>query len=147
MKCPWLVALTVALAFPAHSGTTDVVTELSQRTGMSVTELNSLLSHCESTQLSMNMCAFRDSVAAEIKMNQLLQALSSRLNKADRQALAKEQANWSSHEKAKCNVLTDREVGRGSMRPLVYGNCMSAATQERIKQLQSGRASYPLTGF
>jgi len=80
-------------------------------------------------------------------MNQLLKAISSRLNTADRQALAKEQVGWSSHEKAKCNMLTDREVGRGSMRPLVYGNCMSAATQERIKQLQSGRASYPSTGF
>lgn len=147
MKCLWLAALTVALAFPAHSGTTDVITELSHRTGMSVTELNSLLSHCESTQLSMNTCAFRDLVAAEIKMNQLLQAVSSRLNQADRQALAKEQANWSSHEKAKCNMLTDGDVGQGSMRSLVYGNCMRAATQERIKQLQSRRASYPQTGF
>jgi uncharacterized protein YecT (DUF1311 family) len=80
-------------------------------------------------------------------MNQLLQAVSSRLNQADRQALAKEQANWSSHEKAECNELTDREVGQGSMRPLVYGNCMNAATQERIKQLQRRRASYPSTGF
>jgi len=111
MKCPWLVVLTAALAFPAHSGTTDVVTELSHRTGMSVTGLNSLLPHCERTQLSMNTCAFRDWVAAEIKMNQLLQAVSARLNGADRQALAKEQAIWSSHEKAKCNMLADREVG------------------------------------
>jgi uncharacterized protein YecT (DUF1311 family) len=95
----------------------------------------------------MNTCAFRDLVAAEIKMNQLLQAVSARLNGADRQALAKEQAIWSSHEKAKCNMPADREVGQGSMRPLVYGNCMSAATQERINQLQSRRASYPSTGF
>ena len=112
MKCLWLAALTVALAFPAHSGTADVVTELSHRTGMSVTELNALLSHCESTQLSMNTCAFRDLVAAEIKMNQLLQAVSSRLDQADRQALAKEQANWSSHEKTKCNMLTDRTLAK-----------------------------------
>lgn len=146
MKCSWLVALTFALALPAYCQATDVVKELSHRTGMSVAELNSLLSHCESTQLSMNMCAYRDLVAVEIKMNQQLQESSSRLNPADRQALAKEQASWSSRQRAKCNTLANREVGQGSMRPLVYGNCMSAATKARTKQLRSRHGSHP-TGF
>jgi uncharacterized protein YecT (DUF1311 family) len=138
MKLSLLSSTAFALlALPAFSQSVSVVQELSRRTGMSVQELRGYLSHCEMTQLSMNICAFRDVVAADLQMQSLLQQMSLRRDQGGRTTLAKEQQNWLLQAKAKCNAAVDREVRQfGSMRPMVYGQCMSAATQKRITQLR-----------
>ncbi|MGH9637552.1 MAG: lysozyme inhibitor LprI family protein [Candidatus Angelobacter sp.] len=136
MKRYWLAVVVFALALPAFSQTTSVVTELSSRTGMSVKDLNNLLLHCESTQLSMDICAQRDLVAADMEMQRVLQKTSLRLNQTHKRALAKVQVDWLSQAKAKCNMVVNLEVGEGSMGPLIYGKCMTAATQERTRQLR-----------
>ena len=139
MKRYWLAVVVFTFAFPAFPQTTGVVTELSKQTGISVKDLNNLLSHCESTQLSMDICAHRDLVAADMRMQRILQKISSSLNQSRRQALVKAQASWLSQAKAKCNMVVNREVGQGSMGQLVYGECMTAETQERTTQLSEGQ--------
>lgn len=137
MKHPSLAAIAFLLVtLPAFSQGVSVVKELSRRTGFSVAELQDYLSHCDGSQLSMNICAYRDFVATDLQMQGLLKQMSAHLDRAGRAALAKEQKTWLVQAKAKCNNVVDREVGQfGSMRPMVYGQCMAAATQTRATEL------------
>ena len=113
----------------------DVVPELSRRTLIPVSELNELLSDCQKTQLAMNICAARDSVAADIEMDRVLNQARLSIDKSCRVALTQVQTNWKKRVSFGCDQEADAEAEGGSMRPMVYNSCIEAATIKRTKEL------------
>lgn len=109
----------------------SVVEELSARSRIPIAELEQLLSNCDATQLSMNICAFRDFVETDMKLKETLSGLRGRCAERARS----EQSSWKQETDAACNKLADDEAEGGSMRPMVFSSCRAEATAERIKAL------------
>jgi uncharacterized protein YecT (DUF1311 family) len=101
-----------------------------------VSELEQLLSNCDATQLSMNICAFRDFVEADMKLKAILSGLHGQCAESVR----REQKLWEQDRDAACNKEADDEAEGGSMRPMVFSSCREKSTTERINVLANNCA-------
>jgi len=112
--------------------------ELSSRSRIPPTELQQLLNDCDRTQLSMNICAFRDFVASDLDLDAALKAKRESLPQC-RVQIDGAQAAWEAERDKACNEETEAEEG-GSMRPMLISACKTEATQARIafvKEMES----------
>jgi len=123
-----------ALTPTAHA--TDIVSELSRRSHISQPELNELLSNCNRHQLSMNICAFRDFVAVDLEMQDVLADKLATLPNHCHSTLQEHQAAWEARRDKTCNKDADAEAEGGSMRPMVFSDCRTVATKARIALLK-----------
>ena len=105
-----------------------VVDELSERSQIPVSELISLLSDCDKTQLSMNICAYRDFIAADLQLEEQLAALPA----SCAGSVHDQQSDWEQARDASCNQAADDEALGGSMRPMIFSFCRTQATAERM---------------
>ena len=135
-----IIALALLMVTGGYVLADNVVPELSRRTLIPVSELDELLSDCQKTQLAMNICAARDSVAADIKMDRMLSQALLSIDKSCRLALTQAQINWKKHVGFGCDQEANAEAEDGSMRPMVYNSCIEAATIKRTKELAKIKA-------
>lgn len=135
MKRILLLATTLLVAPPALAGENAVVSQLAERSRIPAGELRALLADCEKTQRSMNVCAFRDHVAADLEMKAVLREASSRLDGAQGQALAEAQEAWAIETRTGCDTEADDAAEGGSMRPMVFSGCMERETRRRTAEL------------
>ena len=130
MKVAAFLFALAAVTVPAYSA--DVIAELSRRSHISQPELNELLSDCTRHQLSMNICAFRDFIAADLEMQTVLSSKLSMLPKRCHSTIEKRQARWEEARDLRCNKEADAEAEGGSMRPMIYSGCRTEATMARV---------------
>lgn len=108
-----------------------IVKELSARSRIPASELRPLLADCSRTQLSMNICAFRDFVASDLELDA---AISTKRESAPPQCRAdihRMHAAWQAGRNKACNRETEADKG-GSMYPLLLMSCKAVATRERL---------------
>jgi len=132
------IALFVAtwlMAAPACAGERAVVDALAERSRIPAEELRVLLADCEKTQRSMNVCAFRDHVAADLEMMAALRKAASLLDDPQRQALTAAQDAWAIETRSRCEAEADGAAEGGSMRPMVFSHCMEQETRRRTAGL------------
>lgn len=129
--------LCVIASFPVTSAD-DVVSELSRRSGISVSELRELLADCSRHQLSMNICMFREFVAADMEMNAAYAKALARMPDRCRIIFKSEHDEWTRQRDTQCNNQADDETGgSGSMRPMIYSSCRATATKQRINVVKT----------
>ena len=124
------------VACATHQST--IVAELSSRSRIPPAELQQLLSDCDRTQLSMNICAFRNFVASGLDLDAALKAKRESLPQC-RAQIDRAQASWEAEREKACDEETEPEEG-GSMRPMLISACKTEATQARIafvKEMES----------
>lgn len=127
-------------SLPSPTGATapsdsDVLATLSARSLIPVEELQQLLSDCERTQLNMNICAFRDFVAADLELAAVLNARQASASPACQAQIRRTQADWEAEREGTCKEEAKAHEG-GSMRPMLISTCKTAATRIRTRLLQ-----------
>lgn len=108
-----------------------VVEELSARSRIPTSELQSLLDDCERTQRSMNICAFRTFVTSDLELDATLDAKQQVAPPHCRAEMDRAHAAWQTERDRACNEETEADEG-GSMRPMLISSCRTAATRARI---------------
>ena len=89
------------------------------------------------TQADMNDCAQRELRAADKELNGAYGELKSAYDKIDgaTDALVAAQRAWIKFRDAECSLESQPSVG-GSMRNVIYSNCMTRLTADRIGQIR-----------
>jgi len=112
-----------------------VMQELSKRSLIPVPELRALLEDCSRTQLSMNICAFRDFVEVDLRLGAAIESRRRSLSQECRLELDQEQQAWEAERDHRCEIET-RDAEGGSMRPMLISACKVSATETRISVLK-----------
>ncbi|OMG72261.1 lysozyme inhibitor LprI family protein [Burkholderia ubonensis] len=110
--------------------------EISARSGLPASEVSALLADCESNQTSMNFCAWRDQIVAELELQQVVDQQVS--EHPERKAtLEAKIAKWKKARDASCEKSARKEWGEGSMRPAAQAICATASTKKMTKRLST----------
>ncbi|KIX45693.1 hypothetical protein SY87_16065 [Burkholderia pseudomallei] len=128
--CLWLLMMVSAAAFADQSP----ADEISARSGLPANEVNALLSNCDSSQTSMNFCAWRDQIVAERELQQVVDRQISE-HPERKAALEAKIAKWKKARDASCEKSARKEWGDGSMRPAAQAICATAVTKKMMKKL------------
>jgi uncharacterized protein YecT (DUF1311 family) len=89
------------------------------------------------TQLEMNMDALKTYQKADAEMTAIYKkALKSLTDTAQRRMLIQAQRSWIKYKEDHCRAVAAFYEG-GSMQPMVYSECKTEVTRQRIKSLQA----------
>ena len=116
--------------------------EIAARSGLPASEVSALLSDCDSSQTSMNFCAWRDQIVAERELQQVVDK-QIREHPERRAALEAKLAQWKKARDASCEKSARREWGYGSTRPAAQATCATAVTKTMTKKLSASSSSEP----
>ncbi|MCC8405342.1 DUF1311 domain-containing protein [Paraburkholderia sp. MMS20-SJTN17] len=135
MKC-LVVTLTLgstsALATRAAS-----VDEIANRSGLPTSEITAAQSNCEADQTGMNLCAWRDQIIAEQRLEQQVVDVMAGTSTACRTALERKIAAWKKRRDTNCTRSASDEWGNGSMLPTAVSMCKTAETERMRKAIGS----------
>ncbi|AFY96669.1 lysozyme inhibitor LprI family protein [Chamaesiphon minutus] len=93
-------------------------------------------SNCVDTgQLALNRCAIARSTNVDKLKSSIYRKLSRQISPRDRARLAITEKTWLQFRSAHCQEVIE-PFGNGSMVPLLYHNCLSNVTLDRIADLQ-----------
>lgn len=126
--CQYAMPVAPPNAIPPTSSA--VVKELSARSRIPASELRSLLADCSRTQLSMNICAFRDFVASDLELDAAISIKRKSAPPQCQTAIDRMHSAWQAGRDKICKRETEADKG-GSMYPLLLMSCEAAATRER----------------
>lgn len=104
-----------------------ILEELSARTRITIPDLQGYLSDCSGTQLSMNVCALRNLVAADLELEARQEAAPAQC----RAELDRAHAAWEAERDRTCHEETEEDKG-GSMYPMLLSSCKAEAGKARI---------------
>ncbi|MGJ7503479.1 lysozyme inhibitor LprI family protein [Variovorax sp. ZT5P49] len=142
-----LIALLTACAVSGASaaspakyepGFQEVLTALAQRSGIPEDELRGLLSRCEASQSAMNICAYRDVVAADLKLKH---ALASKVQQllACKERLEAKIARWEVVRDQGCKRSAAKDYGGGSLEQTAESMCVEHEIVQMTKQVERQR--------
>ncbi|NTZ08956.1 lysozyme inhibitor LprI family protein [Burkholderia metallica] len=136
-----MIGLLVLASTHAFAGPT-AADEIAVRSGLPASEVNALLSDCDSSQTSMNFCAWRDQLVAERELQRIVDK---QVNEQPRRkaALDAQMAKWKKARDTSCEKSARNAWGDGSMRPAAQAICATAATKEMAKRLSAGASREP----
>ncbi|NTX29948.1 DUF1311 domain-containing protein [Burkholderia pyrrocinia] len=136
-----MIGLFVLASVSAFAGQTPA-DEIAARSGLPASEVNALLSDCDSNQTSMNFCAWRDQLVAE---QELQQVVDKQVNERPqrKKALDARIAKWKKARDTSCEKSACNAWGDGSMRPAAQAICATAATKEMTKRLSTSASRKP----
>ena len=133
--CVVLCNSVLAVASNGNTPVTDKVTaELSRRTGIPEAELFSYLSDCDASQQSMNLCAFRDFVAADLALQDQVSAKIAKYPNC-KTVLENKTARFEKDRDAGCEQSASKEYGNASMKPLAQAQCATFETKKMNKAI------------
>jgi uncharacterized protein YecT (DUF1311 family) len=92
----------------------------------------------DDSQQMMNICADADYQAADARLNKTYKDLVGEDDEKTNKLLQAAQRAWISFRDAECAYSTADSEG-GSIHPLEVSQCLTELTNERVKQLTSGR--------
>ncbi|KDR28343.1 MULTISPECIES: lysozyme inhibitor LprI family protein [Caballeronia] len=136
--CFWLL-LMMSAAARADQTPAD---EIAARSGLPASEVGALLNNCDSSQTSMNFCAWRDQIVAERDLQQVVEKQIGE-HPERKAALEAKIANWRKARDESCEKSARREWGNGSMRPAALAICATAATKKMTKKLSASTGGAP----
>ena len=87
------------------------------------------------TQASMNKCADKAYKSSDSRMNRVYRMAMKAQSSNHKQALRKAQRSWISFRNNACKSYSNLGDG-GSIRPLLFSDCLARLTKERTKMLQ-----------
>jgi uncharacterized protein YecT (DUF1311 family) len=99
-------------------------------------EVTAALSNCEANQTNMNLCAWRDQIVAEEKLEHAVDAIAGSSTSC-RTTLARKIAAWKKRRDANCTRSASDEWGKGSMLPTAVAMCRTAETERMRKAIGS----------
>jgi len=117
-----------------------VLSELSRRSSLPITELKEILSDCSRSEMSMNFCSYRSFVEAEMAMSSVLAKRLESLPATCHGALQNAQTQWGQERDSKCSREADDKSQNISTHKVIFTNCQAAATEHRTMQLKSMRS-------
>ena len=138
MSFSGLVACADLAATPAAEDAAAVQAELARQSGLPESELAELLKDCEANQTSMNFCARRDQVAAELKLDRVV-ADKIKQQPDCRTAIEQKLTKWRGGRDKGCARSAAKEYGNGSMRPMAQAMCLKAEAERmavRVKRMK-----------
>ncbi|WP_321807849.1 lysozyme inhibitor LprI family protein [Burkholderia sp. BCC1993] len=136
-----MTGLLVLVSAHAFAGPTPE-DEIAVRSGLPASEVNALLSDCDSNQTSMNFCAWRDQLVAERDLQRVVdKQVSERPER--KKVLDAQIARWKKARDASCEKSTRNAWSNGSMRPAAQAICVTAATKEMTKRLSASASRKP----
>ncbi|MBR8255233.1 lysozyme inhibitor LprI family protein [Burkholderia ambifaria] len=116
--------------------------EIAVRSGLPASEVNALLSDCDSNQTSMNFCAWRDQLVAERELQRVVDKQAGE-QPCRKKALDAQIAKWKRARDASCEKSTRNAWGDGSMRPAAQAICATEATKKMTKRLSASASRKP----
>jgi uncharacterized protein YecT (DUF1311 family) len=129
-------------ATPNTEEAAAIQAELARQSGLPESELAELLKDCNANQMSMNFCARRDYVAAEMKLDRVVMDKINRQPEC-RQPLERKLANWRSSRDKGCERMAAKEYGNASMKPMAQAMCMEAETKQMATRLKRVKGCAP----
>jgi hypothetical protein len=138
-----LAAIAVLEAFAAspakyEPSPQEVLTALAQRSGISEDELRGLLSRCEVNQAAMNICAYRDVVAADLKLKHAVASKVQQLP-ACKERLEVRIARWEVVRDQGCKRSATKDYGGGSLEKTAEFMCVEHEIVQMTKQVERQR--------
>jgi uncharacterized protein YecT (DUF1311 family) len=113
----------------------QILAELSQRSGLSIDNLQNLLADCDADQQSMYFCAYSDEVVADLKLQHTLSLKQQQLPHCQTKLLDQVES-WENKRDSSCAQSAAKEWGDGSMKPTAELVCSTAETNRFEKQLE-----------
>lgn len=129
-----MLFLAVGRGTAAEPAPRAVLHALSERSGLSESELTPYLANCDANQQSMYFCAYRDLVAQELMLTQLVGRKRAALPGCAEAIDSKVTAMKRSSDVA-CAQAAQREWGGGSMESTARLICSTEATRRFAQQL------------
>ncbi|WP_041734385.1 lysozyme inhibitor LprI family protein [Paraburkholderia atlantica] len=127
------LALVSSSALATASNPADVI---ATRSGLPASEVDAALSHCNANQTSMNLCAWRDQIVAEQKLERVVEGKAA-VSPTCKAAIEKRITAWKRRRDANCEKSASREWGGGSMLPTAVAMCKTAETERMSKAIQT----------
>ncbi|MGJ7527260.1 lysozyme inhibitor LprI family protein [Variovorax sp. GB1P17] len=139
----WFAAMSFcasALAQPSEKpvetpSAQEVLSALSRRSQLPEEELRRLTADCAADQQSMYFCAYRDVVAAELKLDRVM-ADKARERPGCKGAIDAKVERWKVARDRTCAKSAAREWGGGSMEPTARNICLAESTGRMVRQVQ-----------
>jgi len=131
----FLLAFLMLLSVPVFGD--EVTSELQRRSNIPIKELNELLKDCQNTQLSMNICSFRNFIKTDLEIKKIRKEKLKSLPESCRDKFLKQEDDWEQSRDELCNKEADEEAEGGSMRPMIFTSCQAVATEKRILKLKA----------
>ncbi|MGJ7536606.1 MULTISPECIES: lysozyme inhibitor LprI family protein [unclassified Variovorax] len=119
-------------------GFQEVLTALAQRSGIPADELRGLLSRCEASQAAMNICAYRDVVAADLKLKHALASKVQQLP-ACKERLEARIARWEVVRDQGCKRNAAKDYGGGLLEQTAESMCVEHEIVQMTKQVERQR--------
>ena len=88
------------------------------------------------TQMEMNQTAHNDFEKADAELNKVYKQVMKILNGKEKELLIKAQKDWLTFRDSHCKFEIEQYDG-GSIQPLIYSNCLTELTIERITDLKT----------
>ncbi|WP_022709238.1 hypothetical protein [Pseudochrobactrum sp. AO18b] len=111
-----------------------VLTELANRSGIPVSDLQLMLDDCELNKRNMNLCAFQRAIQAELLLGDAIKMTGAKTDS--------DYAAWKKQLQARCHADADKETGSGAILPKIISECKELAMlAERYTIL--GAESFP----
>jgi len=112
----------------------EVLSALSARSKLPEDELRRLTADCAAGQQSMYFCAYRDVVAAELKLQRVVAEKKQRFP-ACQAATEARVARWKPRRDRMCARSAAKEWGGGSMEPTARNLCLADSTRRMAGQM------------
>lgn len=139
----------IGVHFSAHAGQTsttatlgqssDAVMKLSRLSGIPEQDLAHVLADCNANQQSLYFCAWRDQLAEDIKLRQLLERKILATPHCKRSFEAQINA-WERSRNRSCDESAKKQWGEGSMRPTASTLCKAKATERMNRHMERARS-------
>jgi uncharacterized protein YecT (DUF1311 family) len=138
VACSTAIAAADPQGDPAVQETAAVVSELSERSKIPESELNTLLADCNASQQSMYFCAWRDLISADRTFKQAL-ADQKQAHPECKAALETNVATWERLRDRSCDRSAKKQYGEGSMAPTAKLLCVTTETTRKTMVLERSR--------
>lgn len=119
----------------------QVLTELSQRSGSPINNLQDLLADCDADQQSMYFCAYRDQVSADLKLQHTLSLKQQQFPRCQA-GLSNQIKDWENRRNQTCEQSAAKEWGEGSVKSTDELICSTTETNRFEKQLEKVTACH-----
>jgi uncharacterized protein YecT (DUF1311 family) len=138
IACSSAFAATEPQSDSAVQGNATVVNELSERSKIPESELNTLLADCNASQQSMYFCGWRDRISADRALKQAL-ADREQARPECKAALEAKVAKWEQRRDRSCDRSAKKQWGEGSMAPTAKLLCVTAETTRKTRLLERSK--------
>lgn len=131
-----LLAVLSVSAVAASANAKTLTDELAKRSGMSPAEITMLLASCDANQTSMKFCAWRDELAAEHRLQRLIERKRAASPKCGAM-LAQTVAAWQKKRDETCRRSAEQQWGGGTMLSAAVAMCATDRTKLMMQNLSS----------